>query len=233
MVADGDGSKNGGEIPKIPDGGAGPDCVDLEILLRERPDPDGRQQLLLRAQFDDRVRHVLFAGQSARSQDRPVPDDCEVATEMFPGLYPDARRLLLPQQVWSARTEKPAGRDRAEPSVIPVPGHSGLRSRHAQGPEQRMCVADQPPAGAARRTGWSTAGAVLRARSWRGTMRTDAPKPTCGPDQILRGNTCVDIIRRPISPPLIRRPIPPPLIRRPPPLVRRPFAPPMMRRFER
>ena len=151
----------------------------LENVLRQRPDPDSRQQLLLRAQPDDRVRHLLSGGQSTQSQDRPMPDDRKVTQDMCPGLYQDARRLLLPQRSGQpGRKNLRVGTGRTADHSRSVghshSGHCGLRSQHAQGSEKRHV------------RGGSAAGRVPPAepdgqrpmlfapRDCRGTMRTEA-----------------------------------------------------------
>jgi hypothetical protein len=101
------------------------------------------------------------------------------------------------------------------PPVIPVPSIAGCGPNMHKDPRSGLCVAVKPP-----KLQQPTCGPnqVLRGNSCVDKIRR---RPICGPNQILRGNICVNVIRRPIPAPSIRR------------FDRRPISTPLIRRFER
>lgn len=235
----GDGSKNGWKIPNITDGGCtGPGCGTLKVCCASGLIPTADNSSCCAPNL------MTVFGTCCPADNPPNPKTglCPTTVKSLkicaPGYtkMPDdsccLKGLVSPDG-------KTCGSGQGGlpiipvPSVTPIPGIAGCGPNMHKDPRSGTCVADQPQA-ECRPPNRMVSGQCCSPREIAaGRCGPKRQQPTCGPNQILRGNTCVDIIRRPISPPFIRRPISPPLIRRPPPLVRRPIPSPLIRRFER
>lgn len=240
-VPDGDGTHDGWKIPKLPDGGCtGPGCFTLKICCASGLIPTADNNSCCAPNL------MTIFGTCCSASNPPNPktglctttvkslEICAPGYTKMPDGFCCLKRLVSPDG-------KTCGSEQGGPPVVPVPSVTPIPSIAGCGPNMHkdprsgVCVADQPQA-QCRPPNRMVGGECCSPREIaRGQCGPKQRPPTCGPDQILRGNTCVDIVRRPIPPPLIRRPISPPVIRRPisPPLVRRPIPPPEIRRFER
>ena len=135
---DGDGTHDGWKIPKIPDGGCiGPGCFTLKICCASGLIPTADNKSCCAPHLMTVFGTCCSAGNPPNPKTGLCTTTVKVASEMFSGLYPDSRRLLLPQSFRQpgrknlrARIGRPAGHSRS--------GHRGLRSQHAQGSRKRI-----------------------------------------------------------------------------------------------
>ncbi|WP_291870011.1 hypothetical protein [Bradyrhizobium sp.] len=233
---DGDGTHDGWKvpkIPKIPDGACiGPGCFTLKICCASGLIPTADNKSCCAPHLMTVFGTCCSAGNPPNPKTGLCTTTVKSLQKCSPGytLIPDGSCCL---NRFVSPDGKTCGPGQGGLPVIPVPSIAGCGLNMHKDPRSGLCVADKSPA-QCRSPNRMVGGRCCSPREIAaGQCGPKLQQPTCGPNQVLRGNICVDIIRRPIPPPVIRRPIPPPLIRRPPPEVRRPIPPPVIRRFER